>query len=208
MKHKKLLISLDLDETLIYTEDKKHKIPRLERKDPDMFTDINEPVFFRPDVKKFLKNLKENEDISIGVFTASQKHYAEPILEELLGNLGNLSHLFYQDRITRTKNIIYEPYNLSPKQELMKDLKKVLNATKHDMKRIIAVDDKMMYKRQRGNILLVPEYGAEKEDNELENIHESILFLIDKENVRDFIKDFKVDKNIKKPKAPSYSPAF
>lgn len=48
MKHKQLLVSLDLDETLIYTEDKDYRVPSLERKDPDMFTNDDEPVFFVP----------------------------------------------------------------------------------------------------------------------------------------------------------------
>jgi TFIIF-interacting CTD phosphatase-like protein len=207
MKHKKLLVSLDLDETLIYTEDKDYRVSGLERKDPDMFTEDDEPVFFRPGVRDFVKFLKDNEDIKIGVFTASQPHYANPILEELLGDLKELSHLFHQDRVTRTEKVIYEPYSYGPKHEVFKDLKKVLRATGADIKRTVAVDDKMLYKRQRGNVILVPDYHAEKEDTELEKVQDGISFLIDKENVRDFIKDFKVNKNIKKRYTPS-SPAF
>lgn len=203
MKHKKLLISLDLDETLIYTEDKVSRISGLERKNPDMFTDDNEPVFFRPGVKDFIKNLKDNQDLKIGIFTASQPHYANPILEELFDELTGFSHLFHQDRVTIREKIIYEPYSNGHKHEVLKDLKKVLKATGHDIKRTVAVDDKMLYQRQRGNVLLLPAYGAEKEDTELEKIQDSIAFLIDKENVRDFIKDFKVNKNIKRKYTPS-----
>lgn len=207
MKHKQLLVSLDLDETLIYTEDEDYRVPSLERKDPDMFTDDDEPVFFRPGVKDFIKALKENDGLKIGVFTASQPHYANPILEELFGDLKGFSHLFHQDRVTIREKIIYEPYSNTPKREVLKDLKKVLRATGHDIKRTVAIDDKMLYQRQRGNVLLLPAYGAEKEDTELEKIQDSISFLLDKENVRDFIKDFKVNKNIKKRYTP-FSPAF
>lgn len=205
MKDKKLLVSLDLDETLIYTEDNPYRVNFLERKSPDFFTEKNEPVFFRPSVKGFIKKLKNHDNIKVGIFTASQSHYANPILEELFGDLESLSHLLYQERVTLREAVVANPYGSGYQREQLKDLKKVLKATKHDVKRTVAVDDKMIYHRHRGNTLLVPAYMAQKEDDALYKVYQDIDFLLDKDNVRDYIKKYAVQRNIKPQRNQSFS---
>ena len=193
MKHKTLIV-LDMDETLIYTEDQTIRCCELERKNPDLYTDDEEPVFFRPHVKEFIDKLLNNNYMEVAVFTASQRGYAKPILDKLfdMNVEDNLKLVFYRDKITYTQNYIIDPYG-SPKQEVFKDLKKVKKATGYGFDRMVAVDDKMLYKRQRGNVIVVPDYRAELEDNILLSTYKKLNLLTKVENVRDYIKNFDVD---------------
>lgn len=210
MKHKTLIV-LDMDETLIYTEDQPIRCCRLERKNPDLYTDDEEPVFFRPHVKEFIDKILNNNYMEVAVFTASQRGYAKPILDKLfdMNVEDNLKLVFYRDKITYTQNYMIDPYG-SPKQEVFKDLKKVKKATGYGFDRMVAVDDKMLYKRQRGNVIVVPDYRAELEDNILLSTYKKLNLLTKVENVRDHIKNFDVDvekirKNIGKERE-SFSP--
>lgn len=192
MANKKLLVNLDLDETLIFTDDMESEF-QTERDDPDLFTNESECIYFRPGVHHFLKKLDDNKKIEIGIFTAGGEWYAKPIIERLFKDLNEPSYVFYRDRCTHQYNQHNDIYSLGG-YRVIKDLKKVKRKTGYDYSRIVAVDDKMVYPRHRGNVLLIPEYKGQREDNFLNEIYKDIIYLQKQENVRDFLKDFRVKK--------------
>lgn len=187
----KLLVNLDLDETLIYT-DLEDSLYRIERSLPDMFTDDLEAVYFRPGVVDFIRELLIDDNIEVGIYTAGLDYYALPILEELFGNTSLLSYIFFRDRCIQQYDT-FGIYSLGG-YRLIKDLKKVKRKTGFDMNRIVSIDDKMVYPRQCGNLILVPEYKGEKKDEILSNVLDDIIYLKDK-NVRGNIINHKVIRN-------------
>ena len=86
--HKKALV-VDLDETLIHSSDAKPK-PNLQ------YFKLSDDFYFsvRPNAIKFLKKASKLFDLFI--FTASEKHYADPILNLLYPAIDE-KHRLYRD---------------------------------------------------------------------------------------------------------------
>lgn len=87
-KHKKALV-LDLDETLIHSSDKK---PRTSVQ----YFKINEELYcnVRPNAMKFLRKASKKFDVFI--FTASEKYYADPIINLIYPSI-DFKHRLYRD---------------------------------------------------------------------------------------------------------------
>jgi TFIIF-interacting CTD phosphatase-like protein len=81
---KKLLLVLDIDETLIYASE-----TRLDR--PPDFTTTRYSVYIRPHLEEFLSFCFEN--FSVGVWTSASASYAKVVLREIMPELHN--HLIF-----------------------------------------------------------------------------------------------------------------
>lgn len=176
---KQRLLSLDLDETLIFGTKKplEHRLPDL--KMGDYF------IYYRPGVKNFLHKVSNHKSLMFGIYTAATKDYAEGILSNLLPENKNPLFIFDRKRLVFREQDTFMPYSSFAPKPYIKDLKKVKNATGFGYEDIIAIDDRPnLYPRQYGNIVAVPEYLGEMNDKTLEHLWKFITILMKDSDVR------------------------
>lgn len=190
---KKLLLSLDLDETLI------HSLPLYSNSDieSDFILSNGVNVLKRPMLDYFMSFIDKNKNIEYGFFSKAGSQYVEEIVNEICKQMNKkpLFVLNYNNmtKIQNYENMYCSGYNQSDK---IKDLKKIKKYSEDGFKRIVAIDDLMNYPRQRGNVIMIKPFEGDKKDKELLKIKKMINFLIDKENVRDYIKNYTIDNNL------------
>ena len=178
--NKKLLL-LDLDETLIHSEypisenniNKYDSILRFKNNNPD-FEDNNEycevGIFIRNGVQKFLSLL--NNYFNIGIFTASEKDYADAIISYLDPNKNIFKFCLYRYNCINVNNLV-----------CIKDLRIIKNI---DLKKTVLIDNNIYsFSLQLNNGILINSYYGEKNDNELNNVLCYLLqFILPADDVR------------------------
>jgi TFIIF-interacting CTD phosphatase-like protein len=154
---KRPIIILDLDETLINSEDIKKFNMRKYGAKMNYFTwhEMSDDfyVFERPDLQNFLDFLFENFEVS--VWTAASKGYALWILENIL-KIGtknrHLKHLFFDYHCKASENIGKGKKDLCI-------LSEQFNLTDYDMKKTVILDDNQeVYETQPSNCITVEEF--------------------------------------------------
>lgn len=190
---KKILLSLDLDETLIHSLSCNENKKEFEY---DFLLSNDVPVIKRPMLNYFMSFIDKNKNIEYGFFSKAGSQYVKEIVSEICSHINKkpLFILDYNSMTTVHNDSMYcSGYNEPGK---IKDLKKIKKYSEDGFKRMIAIDDLMNYPRQRGNVIMVKPFEGNKEDKELLKIKKIISFLIEKDNVRDYIKNYTVDNNI------------
>jgi len=165
LKSNKKLILLDLDETLIHSE---HEL-----KDKDLnsfdtiirFKDKDDPsesdeyyemgIYVRNETQKFLSLL--NNYFNIGIFTASEKEYADAIIRYLDPNQDIIKFCLYRNNCVNVNDLIN-----------VKDLRVIKDI---DLKKVVLVDNNMYsFAPQLSNGILINSFYGDKNDVELWNV--------------------------------------
>ncbi len=148
----RLLLILDLDETLVYANEKP-----LDR--PWSFTAGGYYVYQRPHVGTFL--LESLSRFDLAVWSSAGRDYVVQVVENLFEEPRHLKFVWTRERCT----LRFDSH--SGAHFALKDLKKVKRAG-YDLSRVIVVDDSPeKLGRHYGNHVRVAPYGGEPEDDEL-----------------------------------------
>ena len=175
---KKTLI-LDLDETLVHSS-----FTPFEKNDIVLNVDFdgimyNIYVLVRPEAKNFIKNISKYFEVV--TFTASLSNYASPLLD-LLDSEHNIKYRLYREHCTFLNGIY------------IKDLKRL----NRNLKDLIIVDNSpLAYAFHSENGLPIKTWYDDPNDVELIKISKLLEFLSKAKDVRNYIKKFVKDNEIK-----------
>ena len=175
---KKTLI-LDLDETLVHSS-----FTPFEKNDIVLNVDFdgimyNIYVLVRPGAKDFLKNISKYFEVV--TFTASLPNYASPLLD-ILDTEHNIKYRLYREHCTFLNGIY------------IKDLKRL----NRNIKDLIIVDNSpLAYAFHSENGLPIKTWYNDPSDVELTKISKLLEFLSKAKDVRNYIKKFVKDNEIK-----------
>ena len=175
---KKTLI-LDLDETLVHSS-----FTPFEKNDIVLNVDFdgimyNIYVLVRPGAKNFIKNISKYFEVV--TFTASLSNYASPLLD-LLDSEHNIKYRLYREHCTFLNGIY------------IKDLKRL----NRNLKDLIIVDNSpLAYAFHSENGLPIKTWYDDPNDIELIKISKLLEFLSKVKDVRNYIKKFVKDNDIK-----------
>ena len=180
LKSDKKLILLDLDETLIHSEqdlkDKDlHIFETIIRfKDKEDFSESNKyyemGIFVRNGAQKFLSIL--NNYFNVGIFTASEKEYADAIIRYLDPNGEIIKFCLYRDNCVNVNDLIN-----------VKDLRIIKDI---DLKKVVLVDNNMYsFAPQLSNGILINSFYGDKNDVEFLNLLEYLIqYVLPADDVR------------------------
>jgi TFIIF-interacting CTD phosphatase-like protein len=165
----KLLVILDLDETLVFGTER----PLCR---PHDFSCGPFSVYRRPGVGDFLAGLRD--DFLIAVWTSAGLQYANCVVGNLFPEGFPLEFFWSAERCTQRLN------EKTRESYFRKDLRKV-KRKRFDLKRVVAVDDSPeKYGSSYGNLVRVREYRGESEDIELSALLKYLRKIRDEPDVR------------------------
>ncbi|MCL9805512.1 HAD family hydrolase [Flavobacterium amniphilum] len=176
----KILVILDLDETLIHAT----RNPLYENWDFELF---NYKIFIRPHLHVFLSFLKDNFDVA--VWSSASDDYVTKVVEEIFPDDYGLKFVWgrtkctYKPDYSKAEEIGYFDYYSH--FEYIKILKKVTKKFPYTKEQILIIDDtprKAMY--NFGNAIYPSEFNGDKNDNELELLVNYLETFKDISNVR------------------------
>ena len=177
----KKLILLDLDETLIHSEyDLNDKSINVYDKIIRFKDNCNEyhkiGIFVRKGVQKFLTIL--NNYYNIGIFTASEKEYADAIIRYLDPNKNIIKFCLYRNNCINVNDLINIKY-----LRIIKDI---------DLKKIVLIDNNMYsFSAELSNGVLINSFYGDKNDDELFNVLEYLIeFISPAKDVREINEKF------------------
>ena len=148
----KILLVLDLDETLIYS--RKSKLSYSED-----FVVGDYFVYKRPGLEKFLDSIQKIFDVAI--WTSSTEDYAEDVIKNIIPENYILKFIYGRTKCTLTFLSDYNEYVYS------KNLSK-LKRKNYSLERILIIDDSPeKVRRNYGNYIRVTPFRGSKEDDEL-----------------------------------------
>lgn len=181
IQNKKKILVFDLDQTLIssniaenHQNQKTQKVKIiLKNKLPKILN-----IKLRPYAKKILKELSKFFEIII--FTASEKFYADPIIDLLDPQNNIIKKRFYRQNCLIIKNKFF-----------IKDLK----ILRYDLKDVIIIDDSVSFFLQLENGVTILPFFDNEEDSELLYLQRFLMKMVCVEDVRAVIMEhFKWDK--------------
>jgi RNA polymerase II subunit A small phosphatase-like protein len=187
MKYKneqKILLILDIDETLIYSTRKE-----LERK-ADFYV-FSYHVYKRPYLKEFLEQV--NNDFLLAIWSSASDDYVEEVVKKIIPQEIELEFVWGRSRCTYQRNYRLDEsrfYSTNPLNHynFVKILKKVKRKG-YQIERILIVDDTPhKSKYNYGNAIYPKEYQGEEHDEELTLLGKYLKKLKDKPNVRNIEK--------------------
>jgi CTD small phosphatase-like protein 2 len=168
-KNKKTLI-LDLDETLIHSDldlEYKNHITTLffdSEEEGEEEKNIPIPLILRPKLFDFLNYVKEKYELII--FTASQKNYADKIIDYIEKDQKYFSLRLYREHCIFIKPGLY-----------IKDLRIFKN---RDLKNIILIDNSIFsFAHQLNNGILVTSFYNDEDDCFLINLKDYLIYCIE-----------------------------
>lgn len=165
----RLLVILDLDETLI------HAAERPLARAPD-FRVYGYAIYKRPHVDGFLAGLFSQYDVAI--WTASGRLYAEAVLTQLLGGVDRFAFVWCADRCTAR----FDEWTGS--RSTVKPLRKVRKRG-YDLARVLVVDDSPeKHVLNYGNLIHVTPFEGDAADTELALLATYIDSLASEPNLR------------------------
>ena len=177
----KKLILLDLDETLIHSEfdlnaqnlNIYETIIRF-KDNSDEYHKIG--IFVRNGTQKFLSVL--NNYFNIGIFTASDKDYADAIINYLDPNKNIIKFCLYRNNCVNVNDLINIKY-----LKIIKDI---------DLKKIVLVDNNIYsFSAELSNGILINSFYGDKNDIELFNVLEYLIeFILPADDVREVNEKF------------------
>jgi TFIIF-interacting CTD phosphatase-like protein len=162
------LLVLDLDETLIYADEKLDRTPE--------FTVGPYQVVRRPGVDRFLEFVLDRFR-EVAIWTASTRSYAEPVLDQIVDR-RRLAFVWGRERCVQKVD-----WELRETTHL-KDIAKLRKAG-YDDRQILFVDDSPeKLARSYGNLIEIRPFQGEPDDGELALLERYLLELGPVENVR------------------------
>lgn len=171
----RLLVILDLDETLVHASE-------VELSRPADFQVGPYGVYRRPHLDAFLDGLRERFDVA--VWTAAGHDYARGVVSTIMPWHGELSFFWCAERCTN--HFDHETRGHTTIKKLHK-----LRAKGYDLGRVVVVDDSPeKHVRNYGNLIQIAPYVGDLEDDELPKVLAYLCSLADHPNVRAVEKRF------------------
>jgi RNA polymerase II subunit A small phosphatase-like protein len=166
----RILLILDLDETLIYAADSPLDYPPLFISDPHS-------VYARPYATEFLLGMAKQFEMA--VWSSAREDYVAEVVEHVFPKEISLRFVWSRKRCTLRYDLEkYEyPYHI-------KDLRKVRRLG-YDLRRVLMVDDTpQKLERHYGNAVYVRSFEGDRSDDELIHLGRYLSTLATVENVR------------------------
>ena len=176
----KILLILDVDETLIHATEKE-----LNQKVDFRIFDYN--IYKRPFLDEFLKEVKS--DFLIAIWSSASDDYVEEITKRIIPKDIKLEFVWGRSRCTYRRNLRIDEYgyyddDVRNHYHYIKPLKKVKRKG-FNLNRILIVDDTPHKSKDNfGNAIYPKEFTGDAEDKELKLLAKYLKTLKDKENVR------------------------
>jgi Dullard-like phosphatase family protein len=165
----RILLILDLDETLIYATEKP-----LDRTPDFVFERFS--VYKRPHVEVFLSEVSKTFDLSL--WTSATTIYTQEILKKLTPCDVQFKFVWTRERCTKRRDLEKQ------EEEWLKDLRKIKRLG-YELGRVLVVDDTAAkYSRSYGNLITVAPYFGSDEDSELVYLAKYLESLKEIANVR------------------------
>ena len=179
LNQNKKLILLDLDETLIHSEHnlKNNNLNQYDAiiKFKDSTSDLERyyqvGIFIRNGVQKFLKILSCY--FTIGIFTASDKDYADAIIQHLDPNNDMIQFCLYRENCINMNDVIN-----------IKDLRIIKGI---DLKKTVLIDNNMYsFAVQLSNGILINSFYGDKNDVELFDVLNYLMeYILPADDIRE-----------------------
>jgi RNA polymerase II subunit A small phosphatase-like protein len=182
----KILLILDLDETLIHATEK-----QLER-EPD-FLLFGYNIFVRPFLKSFFDSV--NQDFNLAIWSSASDDYVLELTNRIIPSEVDLEFVWGRSRCTFKRNWLEQNNPLLNSHTLdhyhyTKSLKK-LKRKGFSLERILIVDDSPHKSKDNfGNAIYPKPFLGDSDDDELPKLAQYLLTLKDKSNVRRIEKRF------------------
>lgn len=180
---KKILLILDLDETLIHATSQP-------KDDQWNFSLEKYKVYVRPGLDKLLTGIKKY--FNIAVWSSASDDYVEAIVDKIFPEDYDLKFVWARSKCTQrflSKNL--EDVGYSDHRHYSKELKKVKKSGYGTLERMLIVDDTPEKSRSNyGNAIYLHEFKGEQDDNELGLLLKYLISLKDVDNVRKIEKRF------------------
>ena len=176
----KILLILDLDETLIHATDQK-----LEG-EPD-FSIFDYLVYKRPYLQEFLNHIKD--DFLIAIWSSASDDYVEAVVKKIIPIDLRLEFVWGRSRCSYRRNIMIDEYGYydpdpSNHHYYIKPLKK-LKKQGYNLKRILIVDDSPHKSKDNyGNAIYPKAFTGDPNDMELKFLAKYLTSLKNRKNVR------------------------
>lgn len=175
---KRILLILDLDETLIHASEK-------ELGRPADFQVFYYHVYKRPFLESFLRGCHEHFELAI--WSSAADDYVQAIVKQIIPEEIRLAFVWGRSRCTYCfDHLSFEssPENYFSHYHYVKVLKKVKKRG-YSLERTLIIDDTPTKSRRNyGNAIYPKEYTGEPEDNELRKLLAYLTELKDARNVR------------------------
>lgn len=173
----KPLLILDLDETLIYSVDKKNYL----NNGYDLIIDNEYFTKKRPYVDEFIQSVKEHYNLA--VWTAATEDYGQIIINELFFKNNIKLEFFFSREKCIPKEKPRSMYDYFPERYYIKDLSKIKKLYK--LEKVLMVDDLPIgLQRQYGNLIRVNSFTGNDEDQELKYLEKYLIDIKDELNFR------------------------
>jgi RNA polymerase II subunit A small phosphatase-like protein len=165
----KILLILDLDETLIFGSE------RLPERPPD-FVCGQFKIYKRPGLGDFVAAIRTSFDVA--VWSSATGEYVRCVVEHVFGDGYPLRFVWSRERCTgrvdpRTGELLY-----------LKDLKKVRRRGYRLARVLMVDDDARVLARSYGNLIKVTPYSGDRYDGELHALLPYLFSLADVDDVR------------------------
>ena len=174
-RNKKLLI-LDIDETLVHSDldfslkDKIQKYDTILHFDSEEEKNIPLPLLIRPGTKNFLDYAVE--EFNLIVFTASDKQYADAIIDYL-----EKDKKYFKMRLYRDHCLFIEPGLYIKDLRIFSDFQK--------MEDIIILDNSLFsFANQLNNGILITSFFSDMSDSFLENVKCYLEYIKNEKDIR------------------------
>jgi len=165
----KLLIILDIDETLVFST-----LTPLKRKENFLIDQYY--VYQRPYLGHFIQFCLDN--FQIAVWSSSSPSYAEAMVQHIFPKTNNLEFIWSRDQCTQ---------RIDPETGYLywlKNLKKVKRRG-YDLNRVLMIDDSAeKLQKNYGNHLLVKQFLGDETDNELLYLRKYLESIKETDNIR------------------------
>lgn len=176
----KILLILDVDETLIFATDK-------ELSQSSDFTIFDYYVYKRPYLDEFIEAIKD--DFLLAIWSSASDDYVEAITKQIIPQEIDLEFVWARSRCTYRRNLQIDDYgyyndDYQNHYHYIKPLKK-LKRKGFRLERILMLDDTPHKSKDNfGNAIYPKEFKGEPNDNELKILTQYLKTLKNKENVR------------------------
>ena len=178
--NEKILLILDIDETLIHTTDKE-----LHQKVDFKIFDYN--VYKRPFLDEFLEEIRS--EFIIAIWSSASDDYVEAITKKIIPKEIKLEFVWGRSRCTYRRNFQIDEYGhynngFLNHYHYIKPLKKVKRKG-YNIDRILIIDDSPHKSKDNfGNAIYPKEFTGDVNDRELKLLSKYLKKLKDKKNVR------------------------
>ncbi len=182
MKYKndeKILLILDVDETLIHATDK-------ELNQKADFKTFGYNIYKRPFLDEFLEAIKN--DFLLAIWSSASDDYVVEVIKQIISEDIELEFIWGRSRCTYRRNLQIDEYgyydDIQNHYHYIKPLKKVKRKGYH-LDRILIVDDSPHKSKDNfGNAIYPRAFTGDMADKELRLLAQYLFLLKDKENVR------------------------